>query len=70
MVTGWRFQLFVRPNKHSAYVACGPVRIESPEDISGDRPMNIRWRLEVPLPIGLFREFSVLSAGSSGVATD
>lgn len=63
LTNGWRFQLFVRPNKHSAYVACGPVRIESTEDISGDRPMNIRWRLEVPLPIGLFREFSVLRAG-------
>lgn len=49
--------------EHSVYVFCGPVRIESPEDISGDRPMNIRWRLEVPLPIGLFQEFSVLRAG-------
>jgi len=63
LTNGWRFQLFVRPNKHSAYVACGPVRVESTEDISGDRPMNIRWRLEVPLPIGLFREFSVLRVG-------
>ena len=63
LTNGWRFQLFVRPNKDSAYVACGPVRIESAEDISGDRPMNIRWRLEVPLPIARYQEFSVLRAG-------
>jgi len=37
----------VRQSKALA-LACGPMRIESPEDISGDRPMNIRWRLEVP----------------------
>lgn len=63
LTNGWSFQLFVRANKHSAYVACGPVHIESIDDISGDRPMNIRWRLVVPLPIGVFREFSVLRAG-------
>ncbi len=59
---GWQFQLFVRSNKGSAYTACGPVCIESPDDVTGDRPMNIRWRLDVPLPIALFREFSVLRA--------
>lgn len=63
LTNGWSFQLFVRANKHSAYVACGPVQLESTDDISGDRPMNIRWRLVVPLPIGVFREFSVLRAG-------
>ena len=60
---GWRFQLFVRTNKGSAYVACGPVRIKSPDDIRGDRPMSITWTLKQPMPIGLFREFSVLRAG-------
>lgn len=60
---GWRFQLFVRANKRTAYTACGPVTIASGDDISGDRPMSIRWTLGVPLPIGLFREFSVLRAG-------
>ena len=54
---GWQFQLFVRANKGDAYRACGPVRLESAE---GDRPMNIVWRLDVPLPMRLFREFSVL----------
>jgi superfamily II DNA or RNA helicase/HKD family nuclease len=54
---GWQFQLFVRPHKGDAYRACGPVTLESAE---GDRPMSIVWRLNSPLPIRLFREFSVL----------
>lgn len=54
---GWQFQLFVRPRKGEAYRACGPVTLESAE---GDRPMNIVWRLQTPLPARLFREFSVL----------
>ena len=54
---GWQFQLFVRPRKGEAYRACGRVLLETAE---GDRPMSIVWRLETPLPIRLFREFSVL----------
>ena len=54
---GWRFQLFVRPRKCDAYHACGEVALESAE---GDRPMSIVWRFKIPLPIRLFREFSVL----------
>ena len=54
---GWQFQLFVRPRKGEAYRACGRVTLESAE---GDRPMNIVWRIETPLPARLFREFSVL----------
>ena len=60
---GWRFQLFVRTNKCSPYSACGPLRIESTDDIRGDRPMSITWILEEPLPITMFREFSVLRVG-------
>lgn len=56
-VNGWQFQLFVRPRKATPYRACGPVTLESYE---GDRPMSIVWRLGVPLPARLFREFSVL----------
>jgi hypothetical protein len=55
--SGWQFQLFVRARKGDAYRACGPVSLESAE---GDRPMTIVWRLRVPLPARLFREFSVL----------
>lgn len=53
----WRFQLFVRESKGRPYRACGPVTLESAE---GERPMNIVWRLQVALPVRLFREFSVL----------
>ncbi|MFH7585963.1 DUF3427 domain-containing protein [Oceanimonas smirnovii] len=54
---GWRFQLFVRTNKQSPYRACGPVRFLR---YHGSKPMNIYWQLEHPLPVRLFREFSVL----------
>jgi hypothetical protein len=54
---GWQFQLFVRARKGDAYRACGRVSLEKAE---GDRPMSLIWRLEVPLPARLFREFSVL----------
>ncbi|MCZ2498912.1 DUF3427 domain-containing protein [Xylophilus sp. Kf1] len=53
----WQFQLFVRMRKGEAYRACGRVLLESAE---GNRPMNIVWKLETPLPARLFREFSVL----------
>lgn len=54
---GWQFQLFVRVRKSDAYRACGRVRLEQAE---GDRPMSLVWRFESPLPIRMFREFSVL----------
>lgn len=54
---GWQFQLFVRVRKGAPYRACGPVLLESAE---GGKPMSIMWRLEVPLPTRLFREFSIL----------
>ena len=57
---GWRFQLFVRVRKADPYRACGPVRVASAEDVTGDRPMNITWTLGVQLPPKLFAEFSVL----------
>jgi superfamily II DNA or RNA helicase/HKD family nuclease len=54
---GWQFQLFVRPRKLDAYRACGSVKLLT---VEGDRPMSIVWALETPLPVRLFREFSVL----------
>ena len=54
---GWRFQLFVRMAKGGPYRACGPVTLERAE---GGKPMSIHWRLAVPLPGRLFREFSIL----------
>ncbi len=57
---GWQFQLFVRVRKAEPYRACGPVVLESAE---GNRPMSITWRISSPLPVRLFREFSVLREG-------
>ncbi|MFA9217200.1 MAG: DUF3427 domain-containing protein [Sphingomonadaceae bacterium] len=54
---GWRFQLFVRENTESAFIALGPVVLESQ---SGEKPISIVWKLEVPMPIEIFRRFSVL----------
>jgi superfamily II DNA or RNA helicase/HKD family nuclease len=57
---GWQFQLFVRESPEHAFLSCGPVRIGRPTDISGDRPLSIFWTLDVPLPLAVFRAFSVL----------
>lgn len=54
---GWQFQLFVRAKKGVPYRACGRVTRGNAE---GERPINIVWKLESPLPVALFREFSVL----------
>lgn len=54
---GWQFQLFVRADRSSAYVACGPVTLVK---CSGDRPMDIIWELAHPLGAARFRGFSVL----------
>ncbi len=60
---GWRFQLFVRAAKGTPYRACGPVTLERAE---GAKPMSIHWRLGVPLPGRLFREFSILRGRVEG----
>lgn len=54
---GWAFQLFVRRMKGDPYCACGPVTLQKAE---GEKPMSIEWKLDVPLPVRLFQEFSVL----------
>jgi hypothetical protein len=54
---GWRFFLFVRENKEAAYCALGPA---TKVHIEGDRPMSLQWKLDVGLPMELFRSFSVL----------
>jgi hypothetical protein len=57
---GWRFQLFVRVSKEDAYYSCGPAYIARQQDVTGNRPMNIEWTLEMPLPPRMFAAFSVL----------
>ncbi|MBM7454893.1 superfamily II DNA or RNA helicase [Oceanisphaera litoralis] len=54
---GWQFQLFVRIDKNSPYRACGPVKFMR---YHGSKPMNITWQLKYPLPVRLFKGFSVL----------
>lgn len=54
---GWTFQLFVRTDPDSAYLACGPVTFQHSH---GERPMNITWKLTQPLPAAAFASFSVL----------
>lgn len=56
---GWQFQLFVRCDADSAYLACGPVTLK---DAHGSQPMNINWQLQVPLPAAAFSRFSILRA--------
>ena len=56
---GWRFFLFVRENKEAAYCAIGSA---TKVHIEGDRPMSLHWKLDVALPMELFRAFSVLRA--------
>lgn len=54
---GWTFQLFVREDADSAFIALGPVVLDKHE---GDKPISIEWKLEVPMPVEAFRRFSVL----------
>ncbi|HET7291526.1 MAG TPA: DUF3427 domain-containing protein [Vicinamibacteria bacterium] len=56
---GWRFLLFVRETRRDAFAALGPVRFVSH---TGERPMGITWRLEVPMPAALFERFAALLA--------
>jgi superfamily II DNA or RNA helicase/HKD family nuclease len=56
---GWQFQLFVRVDQDSPYLACGPVSFQ---ESHGERPMNIIWKLQVQLPASAFSQFSVLRA--------
>jgi hypothetical protein len=54
---GWTFQLFVRESASHAFYALGPVQLDNHE---GDRPISITWRLQCPMPVEIFRRFSVL----------
>jgi superfamily II DNA or RNA helicase/HKD family nuclease len=54
---GWSYQLFVRIDPDSPYLACGPTKFQGSH---GDRPMNITWKLDIPLPAAAFSQFSVL----------
>jgi hypothetical protein len=54
---GWRFYLFVRENKDSAYAALGEALLIK---VEGERPISITWELKNAMPVELFRHFSIL----------
>ena len=56
---GWRFQLFVRPDKQAPYRALGKVSFRSH---TGDRPISVLWDIETPIPQAHFSQYSVLRA--------
>ncbi len=56
---GWRFFLFVRETRRDAFVALGSARYVSH---TGERPMGITWKLEIPMPAALFENFAALLA--------
>lgn len=58
-LNGWTFQLFVREDAESAFIALGPVVLK---DFKGDKPISIEWQMAVPMPAEVFRKFSVLRA--------
>ena len=57
LANGWRFYLFVRENKDSAFAALGEVSLIKAE---GERPISITWELKTAMPVELFRHFSIL----------
>ena len=54
---GWKFHLFVRETKDAPYRAMGPLTIQQ---VEGDRPMSITFELLVPIPVAIFKRYSVL----------
>jgi len=56
---GWSFFLFVRTDPEATYAFLGRVRYDSH---AGDRPIAIRWRLDHPMPAGLFELYATLAA--------
>lgn len=55
---GWRFQLFVRETPDDPFNALGPATLDA--EPTGEKPMSMVWRLQRPIPIAMFRRFSVL----------
>lgn len=56
---GNRFLLFVRKHKGEEFHFLGPVTYVSHV---GSRPMSITWRLDHPMPPGLYQAFATLAA--------
>ena len=57
---GWSIQLFVQSAKGEPFAYLGPIHHARSE---GSRPVAIVWRLEHPLPAGLFQQYATLAGG-------
>jgi superfamily II DNA or RNA helicase/HKD family nuclease len=57
---GWSIHLFVQSSKGEPFAYLGPVQHARSE---GSRPVAIVWRLEYPLPAGLFQQYASLAGG-------
>lgn len=57
---GWSIHLFVQSAKGEPFAYLGPVHHARSE---GSRPVAIVWRLEYPLPAGLFQQYATLAGG-------
>lgn len=57
---GWSIHLFVQSAKREPFAYLGPVHHARSE---GSRPVAIVWRLEYPLPAGLFQQYATLAGG-------
>ena len=53
----WRFYLFARENKDSAFAALGEAVLIKAE---GERPISMTWELKNAMPMELYRHFSIL----------
>ena len=56
---GARFWLFVRRTDADPFRFLGRVRYVSHE---GSKPMSITWKLDHPMPAGLFQQYASLVA--------
>jgi hypothetical protein len=57
---GWSIHLFVQSAKGEPFAYLGPVTHARSE---GSRPVAIVWRLDHPLPSGLFQQYATLAGG-------
>jgi hypothetical protein len=57
---GWSIHLFAQSAKGQPFAYLGPVHHARSE---GTRPIAIVWRLEHPLPAGLFQQYATLAGG-------
>ena len=54
---GARFLLFVRATQDDQYRFLGPLTYL---EHKGSRPISITWRLQAPIPAGLFQDYATL----------